>query len=133
MTKRAARGIVVSFEGVPVGQLTAFGNPGSSRELIDASAYGEEWKDFVLGQQDGDEVEGTVAYDPTDAGHADILDTYNNDPDAVTTWNLTHADAGVDFDIAARITAVNRGGALGDLLQMNFTLKIVEPGVTDNS
>jgi hypothetical protein len=133
MTKYAGRGIVISFEGNTIGQLTAFGEPGSTRDLIDASAYGDDWKDYVLGQQDGNEVAGTIAYDPGDTGHEAMIDFYNNNPDDIATVNITHAVAGFDADISCRLTAVSRGGDLGGLLQLSFTLKIVEPGVVDNS
>lgn len=133
MTKYAGRGIVVSFEGTPIGQLTAFGEPGSTRDLIDASAYGDDWKDYVLGQQDGNEVQGTIAYDPADSGHGDMVDFYNNSPDTIATVNIAHATSGFDADISCRLTALSRGGELGGLLQLSFTLKIVDPGVVDNS
>lgn len=131
MTKYAGRGLSVDFEGTPVGQLTAFGEVGSTRDLIDASAYGDDWKDFVTGQQDGVEVNATIAYDPADSGHGDIVDSYNNDPDAVTTWTLNHTASGFSADISARITQLTRGGELGGLFQMSVTLKIVNPGVVD--
>lgn len=131
MTKYAARGLTVAFEGTPVGQLTEFGEVGSVRDLIDASAYGDDWKDYVLGQQDGSDVDAVIAYDPVLAGHDAIVDSYNNDPDAVTTWTVEHTDSGWAVDVSARIVSVSRGGQLGDLLKMSVGLKIVEPGVVD--
>jgi hypothetical protein len=133
MTKYAGRGIVVSFEGNPLGQLTAFGEVGSSRDLIDASAYGDDWKDYVLGQQDGVEVTGVVALDQTVASHQAMVDAFNDDPDATVSMNLTHTAAAVDLDLTGRLTQLTRGGELGGLLQMSFTLKIVDPGVVEGS
>lgn len=133
MTKYAGRGIVISFEGDTIGQLTSFGEPGSTRDLIDASAYGDEWKDFVLGQQDGNEVAGTIAYDPADGGHQGMIDFYNNSPDSVATLNIAHSVSGFSADVSCRLTALSRGGDLGGLLQLSFTIKVVSPGVVDNS
>lgn len=133
MTKYAARGLSLDFEGSPIGQLTQFGTFGSSRDLIDASAYGDDWKDYVLGQQDGDEVPAVIAYDPDDTVHQAVIDAYDNTPDATVTFTATHATTGAAWDITCRITSLSRGGQLGDLLTLNVGLKIVDPGVVDAS
>lgn len=133
MTKYAARGLAFEFEGTPVGQLTEFGEFGSARDLIDASAYGDDWKDYVTGQQDGTEVPAVIAYDPADGGHQDIIDSYETDPDAIVTFTAIHAPSSSSWDITCRITSVSRGGQLGDLLKLNVGLKIVDPGVVEGS
>lgn len=133
MTKYAGRGITVSKDAVPVGQLREFGEVGSSRTLIDASAYGDDWNDYVLGLQDGVEVGFVIAYDPLDAGALDLIDSYTNSPDTAITLNVEHTDAGMDLFVTAKITQLTRGGSLDGLLQMSGTLKIVEPGVVDAS
>lgn len=133
MTKYAGRGIEVELDGSPVGQLTAFGEVGSTRDLIDASAYGDDWKDYVLGQQDGTEVSFTIAYDPTDAGAVALLDSYENAPDTPVTFTVTHTDAGLTMYVTALITQLTRGGDLGGLLQMSGTAKIINPGVVTGS
>lgn len=129
MTKYAARGLSLDFEGTPIGQLTQFGTFGSSRDLIDASAYGDDWKDYVLGQQDGDEVSAVIAYDPDDSGHESIITSYDSSPDATVVFTATHGPTSASWDITCRITSLSRGGQLGDLLMLNVGLKIVDPGV----
>lgn len=131
MTKYAGRGIVVSLDAVPIGQLREFGEVGSSRALIEASAYGDDWADYVLGLQDGDEVNYTIAYDPVDAGHLAWIDAYNAAEEI--TLNVAHADSGFDVYVTCLINAMRRGGALDGLLAMSGTLKIREPGVVDAS
>lgn len=131
--KYAARGLAFDFEGTPVGSLTEFGEFGSSRDQIDASAYGEDWKSYVTGQQDGTEVPAVIAYDPNDGGHQSIIDSYDNSPDEVVTFTATHTPTGASWDITCIITSVSRGGQLGDLLKLNVGLKIVEPGVVEGS
>ena len=133
MTKYAARGLALEFEGNPIGQLTQFGVFGSSRDLIDASAYGDDWKDYVLGQQDGNEVAGVIAYDPEDSAHQSVIDVYDDTPDATVTFTAIHVPTGASWDITCRITSLERGGALGELLQLNVGLKIVDPGVVQAS
>ena len=39
----------------------------NSRALIDASAYGDDWMDYLTGQQDGVEVSLRLAFDVSDA------------------------------------------------------------------
>jgi hypothetical protein len=124
---------VVSKDAVEIGQLRSFGEVGSSRALIDASVYGEDWTDFVLGLQDGSEVAAVIAYDPVSAGHLDLIDSYNNEADTPITLNVTHDDSGFDVYVTCLITTLTRGGALDGLLQMSLTLKIVNPGVVDAS
>jgi len=128
MTKYAGRDVVLSIDGTQIAQATAIGLAGSTRDLIDASAHGDDWKDYVLGQQDGDEMELTLAYAPAQASHDDINDAYADaEPH---DFNLSHADAGVDLDFPALVTHVARGGERDGLLVLEATLKIVNPGVT---
>lgn len=129
MGKFAARGITLTAGGNLVGQITQLGEAGSSRGLIDASAYGDDWKDYVLDQQDGSEMPLVVAYDPEDADHEFLKDEY--DDAGRVFFGMQHVESGFDVEFPAIITQLTRGGALGGLLQMSMTLKIVEPGVTD--
>lgn len=129
MTKFAGRGISIEMDGTPLGQVTSFGEVGSTRDLIDASAYGDDWKDYVLGQQDGTEVSMVIALDPVDAGHDAIVTAYDSAPDTPVVFTLAHVDSGLELDVTAIITQLTRGGDLGGLLQMSVTAKIVNPGV----
>lgn len=114
-----------------VAQVTALGEVGSSRGLIDGSAYGDDWMDYVTGQQDGDEVPITLAYDPADEDHMDLVEIY--DGGEQETFHLIHEDAGFHVSFPALVTACSRGGARDGLLVLNATLKILNPGVEDVS
>lgn len=129
MTKYAGRGITVELNNTEVAQLLQVGEVGSKRGLIDASVYGDDWKDWLTGQQDGDEVTLVIAYDPALAGHDAIRTAYDGDPDTVHEIEIIHADAGMALTVSCRLTGMSRGGALDGLLQMTLTIKIVEPGV----
>lgn len=131
MTKYAGRELVLSIGAVPttVGQVTTLGNAGSSRDLIDASAYGDDWKDYVVGQQDGNEVEVGIAYDPADSGHTALKTAYDGgEPE---DFEMEHADAGFHVGFSALVTKFERGGERDGLLVLNATLKILSPGVED--
>lgn len=128
MAKYAGRDVVLTMDGSAIAQATAIGMAGSTRDLIDASAHGDDWKDYVLGQQDGDEMELTLAYAPALASHDAVVAAYEDaEPH---DFNLSHADAGVDLDFPALVTHVARGGERDGLLMLEATLKIVNPGVT---
>lgn len=131
MSKNAGRELTLSIGATPtlVGQVTALGRPGSSRDLIDASAYGQDWKDYVVGQQDGNEVEVTVALDEADAGHTALKAAYA--AGTSTDFEMEHAPAGFHVGFPALLTALSRGGDRDGLLEMNVTLKILNPGVED--
>jgi hypothetical protein len=131
MAKYAGRGLVLSIGAVPtvVGQVTALGNAGSSRDLIDASAYGDDWKDYVVGQQDGTEVTVELAYDPANTGQSALKTAY--DAGTVTDFEMEHADAAFHVGFPALVTQFERGGERDGLLVGSATLKILNPGVED--
>jgi hypothetical protein len=113
----------------PVGQVTSLGNAGSSRELIDASAYGDDWKDYVVGQQDGNEVEVGLALDPANAGQTALKAAY--EAGTPTDFEMEHTTAGFHVGFSALVTAYERGGERDGLLMATATLKILNPGVED--
>lgn len=129
MTKYAGRTLVISFEGDTLGQLKSFSEFGSERNLIDASVYGEDWTDFVTGLQDGTVVDGVVVLDPSDSGASSVQDAYANNPDDTVTFTATHTGSGDSWDITARLTKLAYESPLDGLYQMNFSAKIVNPGV----
>ena len=131
MTKYAGRGITVEIGGSPLGQLRDFAPVGSSRSLIDASAYGDDWNDYVGGLQDGDSVAYTFSYDPALAGHTAFVEAYNDGSNIVL--HLEHAEAGFDVYVTGLIESLARGGSLDGLLEMSGNFKILEPGVVDAS
>lgn len=133
MTKYAGRSLVVAYNGDTLGQLKSFSEYGSERNLIDASVYGEDWTDFVTGLKDGTVVNGVVVLDPTDTGAAAIEDDFDNAPDDVVTFTATHVGSGDAKDITARLTKVAFESPLDGLYQMNFSAKIVNPGVVAGS
>ena len=62
---------------VDIGQVMEIGDIGSTRDLIDVSAYGDEWNDFLGGRQDGSEFTVRIALDPADTTLEDIKDNYD--------------------------------------------------------
>jgi len=131
MSKYPASDLVLSVGDEEVGQLTTFDKFGSTRALVDASCYGDPWKDYVVGQQDGIEVNCEVAFDPTDEGHLALEAAY--DAGDTETFYVRHADSGLAKTFPAKMTGLNYGGPKEGLLTMGFTIKIVNPGVQDES
>lgn len=129
MAKYGARSAVWDFAGNPIDQVRSFAPFGSSRALIDASVYGEDWTSTVLGLQDGDEVAVVLALDPTLTTQDAIATAYANAPDTPVQFTCTVADAGFSADINCIITALAYDAPLDGLLAMNINLKIVDPGV----
>lgn len=133
MSKYAARDMqfAVGAAGTDVvGQvmsgLDAFG---SSRELIDGSAYGDDWKDWVVGQQDGDTFTLGIAYDPEDSDHEGLITAYDaGEPD---TFHAFQDSSTFHVKFPALITALSRGGARDGLLTLNVVFKVLSPGVEE--
>lgn len=129
MAKYPARDLVLKVGATTVGNCGAIGMVGSQRDIIDASAYGDDWKDYVSGQQDGTEVEVTVWLDPANAGQDALAAAY--DAGTSTTFDLSHADSSFHVTFPALVTAYSRGGERDGVLSATATLKILNPGVTD--
>lgn len=129
MTKYAGRGFTVTVEGgSALPQLREFGAFGSSRDLIDATAYGDDWNDFVTGLQDGDEVPFTIAYDPADPEHEELVDIYEN-TDGRFTLTVVHVASGFEAFINGILNALRRESPIDGLFALSGTIKIVNPGV----
>lgn len=126
-TTNITAGAVAPFN--TVGQVTSIGMAGSSRDLIDASAYGDAYKDYVVGQQDGNEVEVELALDPVAVAHVALKAAYA--AGTSTTFGMTHTAAGFDIAFPAMVTEYSRGAERDGLLTATATLKILNPGVTD--
>lgn len=132
MAKFTAKDLVLAI-GSPgtnvVGQVGGLGEAGSSRDLIDGSAYGDDWKDWLVGQQDGDSISMQIWYDPSDSDHEALIATYAAGTEE--TFHYIHEDSGMHFSFPGLITACNRGGAKDGMLALNLTVKILSPGVED--
>lgn len=132
MTKYAGRGLTLSIEGSVIGQvMSGLDGIGSSRDLFDQSAYGDDWKDWGVGQQDGSEVNVVIAYDPIDTEHLALIAAY--EAGTPTNFSVDHDEAAWAGYFTAMVTSLTRGGEIGGVFQMAATLKIVEPGVAEGS
>lgn len=126
-TTNITAGTVAKFQNV--GQVTSLGTAGSSRGLIDASAYGDAWKDYVVGQQDGSEVDVEVALDTLSVGHVAMKTAY--DAGVSIRFGMTHVASALDIAFPALITNWERGGDLDGVMKGVGSMKILNPGVTD--
>jgi len=126
-TTNVTAGSVSKFNAV--GQVSTMGNAGSTRNLIEASAYGDAWTDWVVGQQDGNEMDFEVELDNTSTGHVAVKTAY--DAGLPIRFGMTMTAANFDIAFPALITKWERGGERDGLLVGAGTLKILNPGVTD--
>lgn len=111
-----------------VGQVLEIGEVGSTRALIDVTAHGDEWMDWLTGRQDGTEVTVNVALDPVDAQHLALKTDY--DAGTQKKFRMEHPDfptRGLEFTTV--ITSYRERAEQGGAYQALITLKIVNPGV----
>src|SRR5512143_3225529 len=80
----------VSTTYVTVGQIMSISAVGSERNLIDVSAHGDSWADFVAGRMEGTEVTLSVAFDLSDAQHVAIKSDYDATVPASRNYQLQH-------------------------------------------
>lgn len=136
MAKFAARGIdfkrnTTGPTYVSVGQVLSIDPPGSSRALIDASAYGDTWMDYVVGLQEGSEITVTFAFDPSNAQHTAIKGDYDAGVSKnfqLTNTLMTAPTRTATFPVM--ITSYTEGGSLDGVHTGTVTMKIISPGVT---
>ena len=136
MTKYQGYKAVLSYNTtgstyVDIGQVMEIGDIGSTRGLIDVSAYGDEWSDFLGGRQEGTEFTVRLAFDPADTSH-DFLKTNYDDGGLVKTYHMEHPDMatrGLEF------TAIQTGylerSPQDGAWEVEITYKVVEPGVSE--
>jgi hypothetical protein len=130
MAKYPARALVLSMDDTTIGKVTAgLDDAGSARDLIDASAYGDDWKDYVSSQQDGTQMGVEIAYDPADASHTTLLAAYNDGEPH--DFEMEHALSGFHVGFPALVLSATRGGPKDGLLTLKTSLKILNPGVED--
>jgi hypothetical protein len=114
-----------------VGQIMSLSAVGSERNLIDVSAHGDSWSDFIPGRQEGTEVELSVAFDPNDAQHVAIKSDYDATVPAARNYQLTHPAFTLRaLYFPAYVTKYEEEATDDGAYEMHATLKIVSPGVT---
>jgi hypothetical protein len=114
---------------VEVTQVLELDPPGFSRDLIDATTYGNTWMDYLVGLNDGDDLGITVAFDPADAQHVAL----KADVDAGLVKKFHLRNTAISPSRTLEISAVpvnwNEGGAKDGVYSSAMTWKIVNPGV----
>jgi hypothetical protein len=114
-----------------VGQIMSIGPVGSDRALIDVSAHGDQWSDFVIGRQEGNEVELTIAYDPADAQHVALKTDYDASTPVAKNYQLQHpAFATHALQFPAYTTHYEEEATDDGAYEAHITFKIVNPGVS---
>lgn len=114
-----------------VGQIMSLGAVGSERALIDVSAHGDQWSDFVIGRQEGNEVAMTVAFDPNDAQHVAMKTDYDASTPTARNYQLQHpAFATRALQFPAYTTKYEEEATDDGAYEAHITFKIVNPGVS---
>jgi hypothetical protein len=110
-----------------IGTVTAVG---SSRALIDVSAHGDAWADFLPGRQEGSEVTLTVMWDPTITTHTNMKSDYDSVAVAIRYYELQHPNWASAYRFPA-VTSQWEVEATDDgAMEAHITLKIITPGVS---
>lgn len=116
---------------VTVGQIMSISAVGSERNLIDVSAHGDAWADFVVGRQEGTEVDLVVAYDPADAQHTAIKADYDATTPVARNYQLQHPSFATHaLQFPALPTKYEEEATDDGAYEMHATFKIVSPGVS---
>jgi hypothetical protein len=104
---------------------------GSTRNLIDVSAHGDSWSDFIPGRQEGTEVTLSIAFDPNDAQHTAIKTDYDATVPSARSYQLQHpAFATRALQFPAFVTQYEEEATDDGAYEAHVTFKIVSPGVS---
>jgi len=101
---------------------------GSERTLYDQSAYGDNWMDWAVLQQDGVEFTSTLLWDPADAVHLLLKGDYET-PNPNTWIRAAHTASGKNYNITTVCRALTWNPARDGGFEAAFVFKIVNPGV----
>lgn len=112
---------------VNVGQILELGEVGSTRALMDVSAHGDEWMDFLGGRQEGTELMVRVAVDPLDAQLTALKSDY--DSGLTKKFHVTHPDYARIVELTAVSVGYLERYPQDGAVEAEITLKIVNPGV----
>lgn len=116
---------------VTVGQIASLNEVGSERALLDASAHGDNWADFVPGRQEGTEVELIVQFDPADTQHVAIKADYDATTQTARNYELQHPafpTRALRFPVF--VTKYAEEAVDDGIYEAHITFKIVNPGVS---
>jgi len=110
-----------------IGTVTAVG---SNRALIDVSAHGDLWADFLPGRQEGVEVTLTVMWDPTVTTHTNMKADYDSVAVATRYYELQHPNWASAYRFPAITSQWEVEATDAGAMEAHITLKIVNPGVS---
>jgi hypothetical protein len=115
---------------VTIANVLEIGEVGSTRALVDVTAHGDEWMDFLGARQEGTEFEIRTAYDPNDAQHTALKTDY--DAGTSKKYHMIHPDI-TGSTAGVELTAIITGWRVNPPQDGAYTataqLKIVNPGV----
>lgn len=111
-------------------QINSISAVGSARALIDVSAHGDTWSDFLPGRQEGAEVTLNVLWDPTVTTHTNMKSDYDSVSVAIRYYELQHPNwaSAYRFPVITSQWEVEATDDAG--MEAHITFKIITPGVS---
>ena len=127
MAKHPARALILSVGTDPtvVLQLATLGKVGSTFTTIDATDYGDVFQTDIVDLEVGDTVAIGVRYDPADESHTVLLAA--KEARETVQFDIDGDEAGFHVTFPALILACSRGGAQGELIGLDLSIKIQGP------
>jgi len=116
---------------VTVGQIMSLSAVGSSRNLIDVSAHGDSWSDFLPGRQEGTEVTLVIALDLADTQHQALKTDYDATVPVAKNYELQHPGFATHaLRFPAYTTQYEEEATDDGAYTATVSLKIISPGVS---
>jgi hypothetical protein len=129
LKQNAATGVATGTYNT-VTQIGTVGAVGSDRALINVSAHGDMWSDFLPGRQEGNEVALTVFWDPTITTHTNMKADYDATTTPTRYYELQHPSWSTAYRFASIVSHWDVESTDEGAMEAHITLKIVSPGVS---
>lgn len=113
-----------------VSQIQTVTAVGSERALIDVSAHGDMWADFLSGRQEGNSVELTVMWDSTITTHQNLKTDYDATTQVARYYELQHPSWATAYRFPSIVTQWDVEATDDGAMEAHISLKIVNPGVS---
>jgi hypothetical protein len=129
LKQNAATGVATGTYNT-VTQIQTVSAVGSNRALIDVSAHGDMWSDFLPGRQEGNEVTLTVMWDPTITTHTNMKADYDATTTPTRYYELQHPSWTSAYRFPSIVSVWEVEATDDGAMEAHVTLKIITPGVT---
>lgn len=110
---------------VEIADIIGIAPPAMSRDSVETTKHNttDRYRTFIPGLRDGGEVTLQIQYDPTNTGHGDLYDDFNDDV-AHNYQVVLPASIGETWSFSGFLTAMSEETPIDDRVTRSITIKV---------